>query len=146
MPANRFDPLLKHAETCEEKAARQYAEKLKALSDNEQRLHELARYAAEYAAPDRGASTAALLVNRQRFRERVQSALDQQKTIVERSRASADLERARLLLASRDSKALEQLAASHRVRAARAAGKREQTNLDDLAARQHRSRRERNEP
>lgn len=146
MHTNRFDPLLKHVETKEEAAARLYAERLKALTESESRLRELARYADEYANPNCGPSNAALLLNHQRFRERIEAALDQQRKVVERTRSNFNLQHARLMLASRDSKAMEQLAASHRVRLARDEARREQTQLDDLAGRQHREKKTRSEP
>ncbi len=137
MRRDKFEPLLKHVEAREDEAARVFAEKIRALGEHERRLAELCRYADEYGRLDGERSSAALLLNRQLFRERVETALGQQRQTVERSRGSCDVERARLLLASRDAKAMERLAASHRLRLDRAEVKRGQAELDDLAVRGH---------
>lgn len=135
MNARRLDPLLRRAEERENAAARELAEKTRALASHEQRLAELARYASEYAPPAQGITSAAQLLNRQAFRERIDDAIARQQQAVEQTRANCDLERTRLVLASRDSKVLERLAASYRTREARAAERKEQKEIDDLAAR-----------
>lgn len=135
MNARRLDPLLRRAEQRESAAARDLAEKTRALAHHEQRLAELARYASEYAPPASGITSPAQLLNRQAFRERIDDAIARQRQAVEQTRATCDVERARLILASRDSQVLERLAASYRSREAREQARREQKELDDLAAR-----------
>jgi flagellar FliJ protein len=136
MKSKRLDPLIKRAEAREEDAARELAEKARLLEANEQRLAELRRYAEEYGpAPAGAAINPALLANRMAFREKVEQAVELQKKAVERSRSQCELQRTRLLLASRDAQVLEKLAASHRAAEQRAQGRKEQKELDDLAAR-----------
>lgn len=133
--SKRLEPLLRHAEAREDEAARVFAQTQQALEANEQRLAELRRYADEYAGVSHGAINPALLANREAFRERVQEAVGLQAQAVERSRGLCELERARLLIASRDAQVMEKLAASHRATEARHQDRRTQKELDDLAGR-----------
>ena len=64
--------------------------------------------------------------------------MDQQTRIVDNSRQNRDVERARLMLASRDNKVLEKLADSYRAQESRVAEQRVQRELDDLGARRGR--------
>lgn len=135
MNARRLDPLLRRAEERENAAARDLAEKTRALASHEQRLAELSRYASEYAPPADGITSPAQLLNRQAFRERIDDAIARQRQAVEQTRATCDVERARLVIASRDNRVLEKLAASYRNHEARELARREQKELDDLAGR-----------
>ena len=84
-----------------------------------------------------------MLANRESFRGKLKDAVVLQAQAVEHSRANAELERTRLVLASRDTKVLEKLAANYRADEARGELKREQKALDDHAGRNHqRNRRE----
>lgn len=138
--SQRLDPILRIRQERQDTAAREVAEKDRALTEQQQRLELLRRYADEYAAAPANATIApALLANRLAFREKLAAAVQQQATIVDHSRERADLERARLMLASRDTKVLQQLAASYRADEARAADKRVQRELDDLGGRRARA-------
>src|SRR5690606_31429114 len=96
MRSQRLDPLLRVMQQRQDAAARDVAERERALSEQEQRLEALRRYAAEYAAPPTDASISpALLVNRLAFRERLNAAVVQQAGIVDQSRQLSDVERAR---------------------------------------------------
>lgn len=132
--SQRLHPLLRHADAKRDEAAQALAEKQRALEAAQQRLKELHRYVAEYA-PAAGVVAPAFLANRMAFRERIEQAVGQQTQVVAAGNASCELERARLILASRDQKVLEQLADSYRVREAREADKRVQKELDDIAGR-----------
>src|SRR5690606_38502931 len=138
-PSHRLDPLLRVMQQRQDAAARDVGERERALSEQEQRLEALRRYAAEYAAPPTDASISpALLVNRLAFRERLNAAVVQQAGIVDQSRQLSDVERARLLLASRETKVLEKLADSYRAQESKAAEQRVQRELDDLGGRRAR--------
>jgi len=136
MRSHRFDPLIRRAEERESQQAGKLAESSAALGDQEQRLSDLRRYADEYGGVAPGAAlTPALLANRNAFRERIADALVQQQKAVDSSRRRCDVERARLMLASRETRTMEQLASSYRTAEARVQARRSQTELDDLAAR-----------
>ena len=135
MNRHRLDPLLDLARSREEAAARELAEKSKALSHQEQRLAELSRYVGEYAAPATGVIHPAALLNRLAFRERIDDAVARQASAVEVIRANCDLERTRLMLAGRDTKVLEKLAAGYEKLVRRKEERHEQGQLDELAAR-----------
>jgi flagellar FliJ protein len=135
MQSRRIDPLLRRAQEHEDTVARDLAERQRALSLHESRLEELRGYAEEYANSQMAATSPAQLANRRAFLERIDQALKQQAQTVDRSRASVDIERDRLLLASRDKQVLEQLAASYRVQERQVVERRDQREMDDLGAR-----------
>lgn len=135
-PAKRFDPLVRRAEERETAQAGKLAEKTSALGDQEQRLASLRQYAEDYGTPSGGSAlTPALLANRNAFRERIVDALAQQQRHVEAVREQCEIERARLMLASRETRMMEQLAASYRAVEARQQARRSQSEMDDLSAR-----------
>ena len=140
MRSQRLDPLLKVMQQRQDAAAREVAERDRVLDEQKQRLEALRRYAEEYAAaPAEASISPALLVNRLAFRERLNAAVVQQAGIVDQSRQLSDVQRARLLLASRETKVLEQLADSYRAQESRVAEQRVQREMDDLGGRRARS-------
>ena len=138
MQSRRIDPLLRRAQEHEDSIARELAERQNTLAQHESRLEELRQYAEDYANSQMAATSPAQLANRRAFLERIDQALKQQLQNVDRSRASVDIERDRLLLASRDKQVLEQLAASYRVQERQIVDRRDQREMDDLGARRSR--------
>ncbi|TKS53968.1 flagellar export protein FliJ [Luteimonas yindakuii] len=133
--SKRIDPLLNRAQDNEDAVARVLADRQKALQQNESRLDELRRYADEYGQSQLAATSPAQLANRRAFLERLESAVEQQSRAVDNSRQTVEVERGRLLLASRDKQVLEQLAASYRAQERVVDERRSQRELDDLGAR-----------
>lgn len=133
--SQRLDPLLRVKQQRQDDVARDVAERDRALNEQEQRLDALRRYAAEYAMPVANVTNPALLANRLAFREKLDAAVAQQRRVVDDSRQDCDVERARLLLASRETHVLEKLSASYRSEETRHAEARVQRELDDLGAR-----------
>ena len=138
MQSRRIDPLLRRAQEHEDSVARELAERQNTLAQHESRLEELRQYAEDYANSQMAATSPAQLANRRAFLERIDQALKQQLQNVDRSRASVDIERDRLLLASRDKQVLEQLAASYRVQEKLIVDRRDQREMDDIGARRAR--------
>ncbi len=138
MQSRRIDPLLRRAQEHEDSVARDLADRQNTLAQHESRLEELRQYAEEYANSQMAATSPAQLANRRAFLERIDQALKQQLQNVDRSRASVDIERDRLLLASRDKQVLEQLAASYRVQEKLIVDRRDQREMDDVGARRAR--------
>jgi flagellar FliJ protein len=139
MRSQRLEPLIKVVQERQDAAAREVGQRERALAEQQERLEALRRYAAEYAAPPATATIApALLANRLAFRDRLNAAVTQQVGIVDHSRQQSDVERARLLLASRETKVLEQLADSYRAQESKVAEQRVQRELDDLGGRRTR--------
>ena len=139
--SQRLDPLLRVVQQRQDDAARQLAERDKAHAEQEARLDALRRYADEYASPPAGGDgtiAPALLANRIAFRAKLDAAVAQQTRVVDSSRQQTEIERTRLMLASRDTKVLEKLAASYRAEEAKADEQRSQRELDDLGARRAR--------
>lgn len=136
MRSQRLDPLIKVTQQRQDEAARTVAEREKAVREQQERLEALRRYAAEYAAsPANATISPALLVNRIAFRERLNAAVVQQSGIVEQSRQLSDVERARLMLASRQTLVLEKLADSYRAQEAQVEQAKAQRELDELGSR-----------
>ena len=133
--SRRIDPLLRRAQEHEDSVARDLAERQNTLAQHESRLEELRQYAEDYANSQMAATSPAQLANRRAFLERIDQALAQQLQNVDRSRSSVDIERDRLLLASRDKQVLEQLAASYRAQERTVDERRSQREMDDLGAR-----------
>jgi len=137
--SQRLDPLLRVTQQRQDAVAKQLAERDKALAEQQQRFDMLKEYADAYrVAPSGGTLAPAMLANHVAFRAKLDSALQQQAQVVDSSRQSCEVERTRLMLASRDNKVLEQLAASYRAEELRVEGRREQRELDDLGARRAR--------
>lgn len=136
MRSQRLDPLLKVVQQRQDKAARDVAERERELAAQQERLDALRRYAEEYAAaPSTATTVPALLVNRLAFRERLNAAVVQQAGVVDNSKRLSDVERARLMLASRETKVLGQLADSYRAQESHQAEQRVQRELDDIGGR-----------
>ncbi|WDS36833.1 flagellar export protein FliJ [Pseudoxanthomonas sp.] len=135
MQSKRIDPLLQRAQQHEDEAARTLAERQRALTTHESRLEELRQYAEEYANSQMAATSLAQLANRRAFLDRLDSAVQQQSQTVDRNRENVEMERSRLLLASRDKQVLEQLAASYRAQERKVDDRRIQREMDDLGAR-----------
>lgn len=133
--SRRMDPLLRRAQEHEDTVARDLAERQRTLSLHESRLEELRGYAEEYANSQMSATSPAQLANRRAFLDRIDQALKQQLQSVDSSRASVDIERDRLLLASRDKQVLEQLAASYRAQEHKIVERRDQREMDEVGAR-----------
>lgn len=133
--SRRIDPLLNRAQDTEDAAARVLADRQSTLAQHEAQLVELRRYADEYGNSQMAATSPAQLANRRAFLDRLQSAVDQQSRAVDNSRQTVEVERGRLLLASRDKQVLEKLAASYRAQERQVDERRSQRELDDLGAR-----------
>ncbi len=144
--SRRLDPLILRAEERKSAVAKEFAAKTRALAQSEQRLADLLRYSDEYAAvTGNGTTSPALLANREAFRGTLKQAVVVQQRAVEQSRQSAEFERSRLVLAARDVKVLDKLAATYRAEERRVAERIEQRAMDECAARSF-GRREEGEP
>lgn len=138
--SQRLDPLLQVMQRRQDEVARDVADQQRALLEQEARLDALRKYADEYALVPAEASIApALLANRLAFRERLDAAVAQQTSVVDHGRQRSEVERARLKLASRETKVLQQLADSYRAQETRVAEQRVQREHDDLAGRRARA-------
>lgn len=136
MRSQRLDPLIRITQQRQDDVARTVAERERTVREQQERLDALRRYAEEYAASPASASISpALLVNRMAFRERLNAAVVQQAGIVDHSRQVSDVERARLLLASRETMVLEKLADSYRAQEAKVEQAKAQRELDEIGGR-----------
>jgi len=134
----RIDPLIRRAEERKDAVAREFAARTRTLVEQEQRLGELLRYVDEYAQWPAGAQVGpAQLANREAFRAKLGQAVTAQRGYVETCRSQAEFERARLTLASRESKVVERLAETYRAEIQSQAQHREQKELDEYAVTRH---------
>ncbi len=140
-PSRRLDPLLRRAQDREDEVAKALAERQQALDMHQSRLSELRQYAEEYANAQLATTSAAQLLNRRAFLDRLDNAVEAQSKTVDSNQERVDAERARLLLASRDKAVLEQLAASYRAQEKQVADRRDQREMDDIGARRARLKR-----
>lgn len=147
MRSQRLDPLLKVKQRSQDDVARTVAERDRAVTEQQARLDALRRYALEYAVPGSSNLTSpALLANRLAFRERLDTAIAQQSRVVSDTRQQSDVDRTRLLLASRETHVLEKLSASYRADESREDEKRSQREMDDVGARRALNSRRSDEP
>ena len=137
-PSRRLDPLLRRAQDREDEVAKALAERQQALDMHQSRLCELRQYAEEYANAQLATTSAAQLLNRRAFLDRLDNAVEAQSKTVDSNQERVEAERARLLLASRDKAVLEQLAASYRAQEKQVADRRDQREMDDIGARRAR--------
>jgi flagellar FliJ protein len=139
--SQRLDPILQIKHRQQDEVAQQVAAREAAQAEQQARLDALQRYAAEYTqSPQQGATiNPALLANRVAFQSKLQQAVQQQAQVVDRTRQATELERAKLMLASRETHVLEKLAASYRAEETRVADRRTQKELDDIAGRRVRA-------
>ncbi|GIX37322.1 MAG: flagellar export protein FliJ [Silanimonas sp.] len=140
MNSKRLDPLIRRAEKREDTLARELAKKVQAHEQQARRLEDLARFRTEYEAPPAPgtALSSSLLKNRAAFLAKIDEAVALQAKQLASSEEALAIERTRLMLASRDKLVLEKLAASYRLAERKLEERREQSVLDELAARQHR--------
>ena len=141
--SQRLDPLLRVTQQRQDAAAKDLAERDKALAEQQQRFDLLKQYADNYnVAPSGATLSPSMLANHLAFRAKLDTALEQQQRVVDSTRQNCEVERARLMLASRDNKVLEQLAASYKAEETRVAEQRVQRELDDLGGRRARAAQE----
>lgn len=141
--SERLDPLIRVAQQRQDAVAKQLAEREKTVNEQQQRLDLLKDYADSFTLSPAGSTLSpAMLANHVAFRGKLDVAVKQQTQAVDTSVQHREIERTRLMLASRNSKVLEQLAASYRADELYEAGKREQRELDDIGARRVRAAQE----
>lgn len=135
--SQRLDPILRIKQRQQDEVAQQVAAREAAHAEQQARLDALQRYAAEYSQQplQGGTINPALLANRMAFQQKLQQAVQQQAQIVDRTRQATEVERARLMLASRETHVMQKLAASYRAEETRVADRRVQKEMDDLAGR-----------
>ena len=142
MNVERLKPLQDLAESREQDAAERFARHKQALEAQEQRLADLQNYQADYRAQMSGAMSPSLLRNRQDFMSRLNDAVRQQGEQVTKARQAYELERQRWVEARGETQVLDKLEQNYHAQAAQRGLRREQFELDELAARLHRQARE----
>lgn len=132
----RIDPLIRRAEERRDAVARELARRTQLVAQHEQRLGDLLRFTEEYAQWTPGASlNPAQLANREAFRAKLGEAVQAQRGQIEQSRSQADMERARLGIAARETKVYHSLADRYRAEFRAEQEHREQKTLDEHALR-----------
>lgn len=130
----RIDPLIRRAEERQDAVARELARRNDLVAQHEQRLGDLLRFSEEYSGWNSGTSfNPAQLANREAFRAKLGEAVSAQKGHVDQVRSQAELERARLRVAARESKVYHTLADHYRAEIRSEAQRQEQKALDEHA-------------
>lgn len=129
----RLKPLIDLADDRAEDAMRAFAEQQALLAAQEQRLHELRTYLADYEAAVAG-SGVALMRNRHAFVARLREAEAMQQKLVEQARRACDTRRAQWLDSRRDLGVLDQLAGVYARREQHQHERRAQIAMDELSA------------
>lgn len=142
MNVERLKPLQDLAESKEQDAAERFARHKQALEAQEQRLADLQNYQADYRAQMSGAMSPSLLRNRQDFMSRLNDAVRQQAEQVSKARQAYERERQCWVEARGETQVLDKLEQNYHAQAAQRGLRREQFELDELAARLHRQARE----
>jgi flagellar FliJ protein len=132
--AARLEPIQQLADLREEEAMQALGECRRALAEQEARLAELQRYAAEYADASIAVGLPSMMLNRCAFLARLQDAARFQQKAVEQARLRCEAERARWLLRRRDAGVLDQLAAAYNLQAQRHEERRSQKEMDEHSA------------
>jgi flagellar FliJ protein len=128
--AARLQPAAEQAKERQEKALQRLADQQQKLLKAEQQLTELQRYREEYALQG-GDLTVTALLNRQRFIERIDQAITQQLTEVERQKRLLEQAGGQWREAHARERALDSVIDHHREQERKSEERREQSEIDE---------------
>lgn len=131
--AARLEPIQQLAGMREDEAMQALSASRNELAEQEARLAELQRYAAEYADASIAVGSPSMMINRCAFLAKLQDAVRFQQKTVDQTRLRHEAEHARWLLRRRDAGVLDQLAASYNLQAQRHDERRQQKEMDEHA-------------
>ncbi|MET0658249.1 MAG: flagellar export protein FliJ [Steroidobacteraceae bacterium] len=141
--SNRLQPVHAVVEDHERKIARKFAQAEHRLSDAQGKLQELERYHAEYARGfhqrAQGGIGAAGLRDYQVFLAKLNEAIKQQKSIVQRAEGEREVARQEWLKAAQRTKAVAHVMEKWLAEERRALDQREQRETDERAQRKRRN-------
>lgn len=131
--ADRLQPAIDQAKHRSEDAVLQLADQQQRLSKAERQLAELRGYRQEYALENRAAGglTASALLNRQQFVERIDRAIAQQSTEIERQQRLLEHARAQWRAAHAREAALDSVVDRYREQERQSEDRREQSEIDE---------------
>lgn len=137
--STRMEPVLRIAESREDKAAREFAESQRYLSEHERQLTQLQGYRREYqmrlASQTAAGITVARLLDTQRFLAQLDKAISQQQQVVEQAMRVCNQKRQRWLMARQKSQAFVKVKARFEALERQQDDKREQKMSDEFAQR-----------
>lgn len=135
--ADRLQPAVDQARHRSEDAVLQLADQQQRLAKAERQLAELRGYRLEYALENRslesgaGGLTASALINRQQFVERIDRAIAQQATEIERQQRLLEHARAQWRVAHAREAALDSVVDRYREQERQSEDRREQSEIDE---------------
>lgn len=129
--ADQLQPAVDQAHQRTEDALAELAQQQQQLAKAEHQLGELQRYRQEYAAGAGESSTVGALLNRQKFVERIDQAILQQRGEVARQQRLLDQVRGRWHKAHARESALDSVIEHHREEERKAADRHEQAEIDE---------------
>lgn len=137
--SKRMEPVLRVAESREDKAAREFAESQRQLGEHERQLTLLQGYRREYqarlATQAAAGITVARLLDTQRFLAQLDKAISQQQLVVEQATRVCNQKRQRWLAARQKSQAFVKVKARFEALERQQDDKREQKMSDEFAQR-----------
>ncbi|OZB59647.1 MAG: flagellar export protein FliJ [Lysobacterales bacterium 14-68-21] len=129
--ADRLQPAVDQAQERRDHAMQRLAEQQQKLARAEHQLEELKRYRHDYAAGQDGGMSVQALLNRQQFIDRIDQAIAQQVTEVQRQQRHLDHARSHWREAHAREKALDSVVNRYREAERKAEDRREQSDVDE---------------
>ncbi|MET0330638.1 MAG: flagellar export protein FliJ [Dyella sp.] len=134
----RLQPAVEQAQRRQQDALQRFAAQQQQLAKVQQQMEDLQRFKAEYSLPQSGGLTVTALINRQKFVDRIDRAMTEQRHEIERQRHVMELARGQWLLAHAREKALDSVVTKLQMQEDQAEQRREQAEVDERM--QHRRR------
>ena len=129
--ADRLQPAVDQAHKRRDDAMQKLAEQQQRVARAEHQLGELKRYRQDYAAGQGDGMSVSALLNRQQFIERIDRAIEQQQTEVQRQLRQLDHARGQWRDAHAREQALDSVVSNYRELERKAEDRREQSDIDE---------------
>ena len=129
--ADRLQPAVDQAHKRRDDAMQKLAEQQQRVARAEHQLGELRRYRQDYAAGQGDGMSVSALLNRQQFIERIDRAIEQQQTEVQRQLRQLDHARGQWRDAQAREQALDSVVSNYRELERKAEDRREQSDIDE---------------
>jgi flagellar FliJ protein len=136
--STRLQPAVEQAQRRQQDALQRFAAQQQQLARVQQQMEDLQLFKAEYSLPQSGGLTVSALINRQKFVDRIDRAMIDQRHEIDRQRHLTELARGQWLQAHAREKALDSVVTRLQSQEAQAEQRREQAEVDERM--QHRRR------
>jgi flagellar FliJ protein len=127
----RLQPAVDQAQRRQQDALQRFAAQQQQLAKVQQQMEDLLRFKAEYSLPQSGGLTVTALINRQKFVDKIDRAMVEQRQEIERQRRVTEMARGQWLQAHAREKALDSVVSQLQWQEAQAEQRREQAEVDE---------------